>query len=129
MTMFKLKNCDNVTLTKNETTSTEFLEADNTTNIIASENKAGFDFTKDLLIKELNEILDSLNGVEGATSLTSNIEDLTDELNEEKPTQSRVNKWLTRISQTAETVKLSSDTLEKISSAIVSAKLFMTSFS
>ncbi|EJL6860952.1 hypothetical protein NMS86_003480 [Vibrio cholerae] len=129
MTMFKLKNCDDVTLTQNETTSTEFLEAENTTNIKASENKAGFDFSKDQLIQELTNIVNSLKDVKDAASLTSNIEDLTDELNEDQPTQSRVNKWLTRISQTADTVKLSSDTIEKIRAAIVSAKLLVTSLS
>ena len=127
MTMFKLKNCDDVVLTNNETSSNEFLDAEGTTNIQASGNKAGVDFTQKELVEKLESIIASLKKEEDANDLTANVEDLVDELREEKPTQSRVNKWLGRISSGIETAKVSAKLFDDVKEVISSVGTFLPS--
>ncbi len=66
MTMFKLKNCDDVVLTNNETSSNEFLDDEGITNIKSSGNKVGVDFARKELFKKLEWIIASLNKEEDA---------------------------------------------------------------
>ncbi|MBJ2144832.1 hypothetical protein JC606_00320 [Vibrio sp. IB15] len=125
MAMFKMKNCHDMTLIDNETSSTEFLDAENTTNVFAKGNKAGVDFTKSELVEKLELIISSLKKEDVDTVLTSNMEDLVDELREEQPTQSRVKKWLGRVSGAVQTAKVSAELLNDVKEVIPYIETFV----
>jgi hypothetical protein len=127
MTMFKIKNCDGITLTDNETSSEKFLDAEDSTNIKATGNKAGVDFTQEELVKKLESLIISLKKEDDTANLTSNMEDLADELREESPTQSRVKKWLGRVSLGIETAKVSAQLIEEMKGVVSSLETYLPS--
>lgn len=119
MTMYKLKTCKHVTLTDNETSGNEFLDGEDIDTLVAERNKAGVSSDKEKIVEQLERIVQQLNELKpDNNSAIFAIESLKEELKEESPSKTRLEKWQERAKTAISNMTIAVDFVKKTNETI-----------